>query len=252
MLLLDEPTNDLDIDSLRALEDFLDEWPGALVVVSHDRAFLERTVADVIVIDESHDATACPAGTPRGRPIDALEDLPDGDPPPRAARVGGPSAARSDDRGVVSPQPEHVAFPDEGVREGDAQAGVTPRRGAGSVGYDRPRRPSRARGGDPFVERGRRGARRRGGGLVGAGVRGRALSPRDSRSGPGETFDADALHRYARADEQSAVRLGVAGRATHVGGSVDQQHSLDIRRVIRPAGRAADAGVTRETSRATS
>jgi ATP-binding cassette subfamily F protein uup len=62
VLLLDEPTNDLDLDSLRALEDFLDEWPGALVVVSHDRAFLERTVADVIVIDEHHDAERVPGG----------------------------------------------------------------------------------------------------------------------------------------------------------------------------------------------
>ncbi len=62
VLLLDEPTNDLDIESLRALEDFLDEWPGALVVVSHDRAFLERTVADVIVIDEDHDAERVPGG----------------------------------------------------------------------------------------------------------------------------------------------------------------------------------------------
>jgi ABC transport system ATP-binding/permease protein len=52
VLLLDEPTNDLDLDTLRALEDFLDGWPGAVVIVSHDRAFLDRTVDDVLVLDD--------------------------------------------------------------------------------------------------------------------------------------------------------------------------------------------------------
>jgi ATP-binding cassette subfamily F protein uup len=47
VLLLDEPTNDLDIDTLTALEDLLDGWPGSLVVVSHDRFFLERTCDDL-------------------------------------------------------------------------------------------------------------------------------------------------------------------------------------------------------------
>jgi ABC transport system ATP-binding/permease protein len=62
VLLLDEPTNDLDLDTLRALEGMLDTWPGTLVVVSHDRAFLERTVEDVVVLDGRGDAAKVPGG----------------------------------------------------------------------------------------------------------------------------------------------------------------------------------------------
>src|SRR5215218_7263619 len=47
VLILDEPTNDLDIDTLTALEDLLDGWPGTLLVVSHDRYFVERVCDDV-------------------------------------------------------------------------------------------------------------------------------------------------------------------------------------------------------------
>ncbi len=47
VLLLDEPTNDLDIDTLTALEDLLDSWPGCLVIVSHDRYFVERVTDNV-------------------------------------------------------------------------------------------------------------------------------------------------------------------------------------------------------------
>ena len=47
VLLLDEPTNDLDIDTLTTLEDLLDGWPGTLVVVSHDRYFIERVTDNV-------------------------------------------------------------------------------------------------------------------------------------------------------------------------------------------------------------
>jgi ATP-binding cassette subfamily F protein uup len=50
VLLLDEPTNDLDIDTLTALEDLLDSWPGTLVVVSHDRYFIERTTDNVFAL----------------------------------------------------------------------------------------------------------------------------------------------------------------------------------------------------------
>jgi len=50
VLLLDEPTNDLDIDTLTELEDMLDGWPGSMVVVSHDRYFLERVSDHVIAL----------------------------------------------------------------------------------------------------------------------------------------------------------------------------------------------------------
>ena len=50
VLLLDEPTNDLDLDTLRALEDHLETWPGILVVVSHDRTFLDVTVDEVLAL----------------------------------------------------------------------------------------------------------------------------------------------------------------------------------------------------------
>jgi ATP-binding cassette subfamily F protein uup len=47
VLILDEPTNDLDVETLTVLEDFLDSWPGVVVVVTHDRYFLER-VSDMV------------------------------------------------------------------------------------------------------------------------------------------------------------------------------------------------------------
>ena len=47
VLLLDEPTNDLDIPTLIALEEYLDNFAGALIVVSHDRYFLDRTIDNV-------------------------------------------------------------------------------------------------------------------------------------------------------------------------------------------------------------
>jgi len=50
VLLLDEPTNDLDIETLNELEDMLDGWPGSVVVVSHDRYFLERVTDHVLAL----------------------------------------------------------------------------------------------------------------------------------------------------------------------------------------------------------
>jgi ATP-binding cassette subfamily F protein uup len=50
VVLLDEPTNDLDIETLTEFEDLLDDWPGTLVVVSHDRYFLERVTEHVVAL----------------------------------------------------------------------------------------------------------------------------------------------------------------------------------------------------------
>ncbi|WP_053386460.1 ABC-F family ATP-binding cassette domain-containing protein [Leucobacter japonicus] len=54
VLILDEPTNDLDTDMLAAMEDLLDSWPGTLIVVSHDRYFLERVTDQQFAILDRH------------------------------------------------------------------------------------------------------------------------------------------------------------------------------------------------------
>ena len=51
LLLLDEPTNDLDVDTLRALEDALVEFAGCVVVVSHDRWFLDRIATHILAFE---------------------------------------------------------------------------------------------------------------------------------------------------------------------------------------------------------
>jgi sulfate-transporting ATPase len=55
VLLLDEPTNDLDVDTLRSLEDALLDFPGCAVVISHDRWFLDRIATHMLAFeDDSH------------------------------------------------------------------------------------------------------------------------------------------------------------------------------------------------------
>jgi len=58
VLLLDEPTNDLDIATLTVLEDYLDDFPGVVIVVSHDRYFLDRTVDRILAFEGDGVVTA--------------------------------------------------------------------------------------------------------------------------------------------------------------------------------------------------
>ena len=61
LLLLDEPTNHLDIEALEWLESFLADYDGAVIVVSHDRAFLDRAVHTILELDAlTHTVTAYP------------------------------------------------------------------------------------------------------------------------------------------------------------------------------------------------
>ena len=62
VLLLDEPTNNLDFDGLELLERFVDGAPGAIVVVSHDRAFLDRCATRIVEITEEHHRAVSYAG----------------------------------------------------------------------------------------------------------------------------------------------------------------------------------------------
>jgi ABC transport system ATP-binding/permease protein len=99
VLLLDEPTNDLDIETLTELEDLLDDWPGTLVAVSHDRYFLERVTEHVVAllgdgrlsflgggVDEYLDRVRAARGTPAGA-------APAGTRPPPARAAGPPKPA---------------------------------------------------------------------------------------------------------------------------------------------------------------
>ncbi|MBW3609095.1 MAG: ATP-binding cassette domain-containing protein [Actinobacteria bacterium] len=104
VLLLDEPTNDLDIDTLTALEDLLDRWPGTLVIVSHDRYFVERVCDNVHALTGDGGLRHLPGGIEQylrsrreaGTAGDAVaEQGPAAAAPGAAARAGGRSAARA-------------------------------------------------------------------------------------------------------------------------------------------------------------
>jgi ABC transport system ATP-binding/permease protein len=108
VLLLDEPTNDLDIETLTELEDLLDGWPGTLVVVSHDRYFLERVTEHVVAllgdgrlaflaggVDEYLDRVrSVRAVTPRGGSGSAPDQAPAPDGPPRLSAADERSARK--------------------------------------------------------------------------------------------------------------------------------------------------------------
>jgi ABC transport system ATP-binding/permease protein len=96
VLLLDEPTNDLDIDTLTALEDLLDGWPGTLLVVSHDRYFVERVCDDVHALGADGTLRHLPGGIEQ-----YVEQR-------RAEREPAPSVTDAPRAGPKAPPPQAV------------------------------------------------------------------------------------------------------------------------------------------------
>ena len=88
VLVLDEPTNDLDIETLELLEALLVDWPGTLLLVSHDRAFIDNVVTSTLVLEGDGRVNEYVGGYEdwlRQRPVPA----PSAAPPAREGRVPG-------------------------------------------------------------------------------------------------------------------------------------------------------------------
>ena len=112
VLLLDEPTNDLDVDTLRALEDALEAFPGCAVVISHDRWFLDRIATHILAFEGDS-----PGALVRGQ----LQRV-RGVPPQGAGRRGRPApphqvqAARPVSRGHTRAAPHRPTAGPGGLR----------------------------------------------------------------------------------------------------------------------------------------
>ena len=121
VLLLDEPTNDLDIDTLNVLEDFLDSWPGTLIVVSHDRYFLERVTDSVWALLGDGQVSMLPRGVDEY--LERRAARPPRPPLPSRSRRSACAICRTSHRwcGLRSRRPGDLPPPSPKARAGSAE-----------------------------------------------------------------------------------------------------------------------------------
>jgi ABC transport system ATP-binding/permease protein len=104
LLVLDEPTNDLDIETLDLLQDLLGDYPGTVLLVSHDRDFIDRIATTTIALDGQGGATVYAGGwsdmQAQARPATEAEEKPRAKAAPKPSRKAAaakPAAGRAPD-----------------------------------------------------------------------------------------------------------------------------------------------------------
>jgi len=121
VLVLDEPTNDLDLETLELLEEQLVEWPGTLLLVSHDRVFLDNVVTSTLVFDGGRveEFVGGYQDWLRQRSAPRKERPADDERPARGGNAGGgASRQRSEPAAIATPARKKLSYKEQ--RELDA------------------------------------------------------------------------------------------------------------------------------------
>ncbi len=228
LLVLDEPTNDLDMETLDVLEDMLGDYPGTVLLISHDRDFLDRLVSGVIVPEGDGRWTEYAGGysdmlAQRGADLvrEGKAIAPKAEKAPAAAQAAGRQAqARLQGKARAGDAAENHRHVEQ---EGGGSAGQT---GGSAVLYPRPRRLRKGHHGsgrDPAQDRFGRGAvagagnpARRARELVSSAVirhpevRPRPLKPGEPRRAtaprPSPSFEARPAGEHLRMTPRGAFR----------------------------------------------
>ena len=106
-LVLDEPTNDLDIVTLQILEQYLQDFHGCVIVVSHDRYFMDKVVDHLLVFRGNGVVKDFPGNYTQFREWEALEEK---KPSEAKAKIPSATTERSSDTGAVSSRPRKMTF----------------------------------------------------------------------------------------------------------------------------------------------